>query len=140
MEPPPNLEWHTAHSAHGKEYQFAYDGPQQPSIQPRTGSLIQPRMTREPFDITVNWVPTYDADWEPASDEVKSRAAITERRVARFNGTYYSYIIEFVNTEHYNYHFWDETGDSYSVNTFTNGHHYVRYNSEKPTIISISGT
>lgn len=56
-----------------------------------------------------------------------------------FYDAFYRYKLYFTNTKHYSYKFFDETGDSYSVNTYRAGDHFVRFDSDKPKIVYISG-
>jgi len=41
---------------------------------------------------------------------------------------------DFINKEIRSYRFWDETEDYYDVGTDAIGDHFVRFNSDKPTI------
>lgn len=92
------------------------------------------------FHIDVNW-PVGDASWKyfKEGDKEFDVAAIHRYTLHRYSGPTYDYILEFSNDKHYNYAFCDEGGDIYTCNTFRNGDHFVRYNSDKPTIVAISG-
>ena len=90
------------------------------------------------FGISVDW-PVGDEAWKSTTHAVKATAAITRYRLYETTGLW-SYRLEFTSTKTYDYAFFDATGDSYSVSTYLNGDHYVRYNSNKPTILYISST
>ena len=92
---------------------------------------------KEKFGMQVNW-PVGDDTWVPLNVFIQSIAGLTQYKL-HSNGGVYSYILWFTNTEHYDYFFVDQTEDSYEVNTYRNGDHYVRYNSEDPTIQAIWG-
>jgi hypothetical protein len=49
----------------------------------------------------------------------------------------YSFILSFYVTQGWHFSFEDEAGDIYGVTTIFNGGHTLRYNSHKPTIVSV---
>ena len=92
---------------------------------------------KKPFGVAVNW--PVENKWKDLTPEL---AAITGiKQYALFdNRGFYKFRLEFINTETYSYHFSDDTGDSYGVNTFYTGSYYVKYNSDNPTIKWVSGS
>ncbi|QSZ31256.1 hypothetical protein DSL72_000819 [Monilinia vaccinii-corymbosi] len=136
MEPPSDIEWQTVQTANGNEFQFGFKSTEQSTSQTRTKREI----AREDFDISVRWEPKTWYDWVEDSGDVRSRAAITQHCVCDYRGTNYRYVLLIENTEHYNYGFWDESGDCYSLDTYRNGQHYLRYNSDNPAIVRITGS
>jgi hypothetical protein len=125
-----DIEWEDRVTDGGKKYQVGYqkgDG----QLQTKTDLVLSP------FGIAVNW-PVAGKGWIATTPTVQQRAKITECQLFEAN-TVWRYSLNFVNTAHYNYFFYDETGDYYQVNTFRNGTHYVAYDSDKPTIAYIRG-
>ncbi len=100
--------------------------------------IKEPPVEKKCFGIT--------CDWQPEKTEVQYD---TETEFAKITGLVsysvsecdeiYSYIISFTNTKHYNYAFYDETGDCYECDTCRNGKHFVKYNSVNPKIVYITG-
>lgn len=93
------------------------------------------------FDIKVQWQVGMDKMC-PTSQDVLDKTGI-----ASFNFTTgalrhigYEYYLEINNTKNYDYYFYDETGDYYRLNCFLTGNHSVRFNSDKPTIVRITGS
>ncbi|KAL8868253.1 MAG: hypothetical protein Q9174_005109, partial [Haloplaca sp. 1 TL-2023] len=76
----------------------------------------------EEFGINVDW-PLGNSDWKSLSDELKTKTAITRYALHHSSHPNFDFVLEFTNTENYNYHFYDTTGDSYGVNTFSRGDH-----------------
>ncbi|KAL8861617.1 MAG: hypothetical protein Q9178_002142 [Gyalolechia marmorata] len=95
--------------------------------------------TKEDFGLDVNW-PLGNSDWKGSSTDVQSTAAITRYALHSSSFPRFDFVLEFTNTVNYNYHFYDQTGDSYQVNTYDEGNHYVRFNSAKPTILFVTGS
>lgn len=50
----------------------------------------------------------------------------------------YSYKLDFWNTKGWGFSFKDASGDIYQCSTIRNGHHFVQYNSNNPTIVSVT--
>ncbi|KAF9256736.1 hypothetical protein L218DRAFT_966013 [Marasmius fiardii PR-910] len=46
----------------------------------------------------------------------------------------YAYRLIFTNTKGWSFHFLDDTQDCYNCATIRNGNHYIKYNSDQPTI------
>lgn len=95
--------------------------------------------SKSDFTINVNWPFSSSGDWIYTSQDVRTVSAVVQARVKSNGGGIYSFRLEFHNTEHYDYHFKDEEGDSYRCNTFSNGNHFIRFNSTKPTIVQVRG-
>lgn len=99
----------------------------------------------ELFGIQVDW-PLGDSNWKSTSPEVQEKAGITHYALSLNNtgfGSFFTssrYALRFMNTDTFNYFFYDETGDYYQVNTWTTGDHVVRFDSAKPKIVFVSGS
>lgn len=96
-------------------------------------------MDKNAFGIVVNW-PVGNKDWKDTSADVQATTGITRYRVSTSSSPFFDYFIEFSNSENYKYRFYDQTGDSYEVNTGRNGDHVVRFDSGKPTVLFITGS
>ncbi|KAF5004270.1 hypothetical protein FDECE_9226 [Fusarium decemcellulare] len=97
---------------------------------------------KKPFDVRVRWTPGEDK-FVVASQDVLDTASIASYNLTTSAFRYlggWSYSLEFTNTKNYNYFFYDETGDYYQVNCYLTGNHSVKFNSEKPTIVRITGS
>ncbi|PUU78396.1 hypothetical protein B9Z19DRAFT_1126820 [Tuber borchii] len=130
-----SIEWKKATSQNGASFSVGRE---------KTESVTEDKtevaaMSLKGFGIVVNW-PVGDSSWKDTTDEVKEVAGITRYRLWAPESFPSIYEFGFTNTINYNFSFTDETGDSYGVNTWTTGDHSVKYNSEKPTIVFISGT
>ncbi|KAF7190359.1 hypothetical protein HII31_08277 [Pseudocercospora fuligena] len=93
------------------------------------------------FGVSVDWRLGSSA-WEPTDASVEATAYISQYALYSYTGILpYDYIIYFTNVgdKNYDYHFYDATGDAYEVNCFGDGGHYVRFKSEKPEILFITG-
>ncbi|KAF7323608.1 hypothetical protein MKEN_00581300 [Mycena kentingensis (nom. inval.)] len=98
---------------------------------------------KEDFGIGVNWPAETAHQWHDTAQVVKDVAAITQYILTKTGPDKdgdYTCELTFTNTKHYKYYFYDQTGDSYLCNTFTNGTHKVGYYSKKPDIIFITGS
>ena len=127
-----SIEWETATSKNGVSFRVGKEKTQGKDVAPASG---------KPFSIDVNW--PVGNGWVMTTDEVRTTAGITQYNLSEIPedvGSDYQYILKFNNTDTYDYYFYDETNDSYEVNTFTTRTHYVQYNSEKPTIVRITGS
>lgn len=83
--------------------------------------------------IPVNW-PVGDDKWIDTDQSVKDEGI--SRYCLYFNGhpNVDSYTLEFTNTKGWSFHFIDDTKDVYSIDTVWNSDHWLKYNSEQPTI------
>ncbi|KAL8960799.1 MAG: hypothetical protein Q9183_005404, partial [Haloplaca sp. 2 TL-2023] len=93
----------------------------------------------EDFGTCVDW-PLGNSDWKSTSDELMAKTAITRYALHHSRHPLYDFVLEFTNTENYNYYFYDTTGDSYQVNTGSKGDHLVRFNSKQSTIRFVTGS
>ncbi|KAL8877709.1 MAG: hypothetical protein Q9198_004322, partial [Flavoplaca austrocitrina] len=92
------------------------------------------------FGLVVNWPFDKNDDWKSTRNDVQDTAAITRYSFYSSSSPIYDYVLEITNTVDYNYRFYDQTGDSYQINTYEEGDHLVRYNSEKPNVVFITGS
>lgn len=90
------------------------------------------------FSVSVRWT-VGDTTWKSTPADVKRITAITRYSLHKNSDSIYAYRLNFTNTENYDYFFRDDSGEMYEVNTFSNGDHYLRYNSDTPSIVEISG-
>ena len=88
------------------------------------------------FGVVVNWQ-VGDKEWK---DTQRSDIGITQYTYHSSSSPIYDYVLEIKNSETYNFHFYDMTGDSYQINAYEKGEHLVRLNSEQPTILFITGS
>ncbi|KAK4504830.1 hypothetical protein PRZ48_002792 [Zasmidium cellare] len=124
------IHWEQSNSLNGHAFEIGYISDSPPSTLSKTN-----------FGIAVDWPVSSSHDWHSVTDDVKARAAITQYALYQQDeGSKYKYILYFTNYEHYDYYFYDETGDRYEVNTYRNGDHYVRFNSERPKIAYVTGS
>lgn len=131
------IQWEDFTSKSGNRYQVGFLPTGQLLKNDRISSS-QGSVSKKNFGVAVDW-PVGDGTWINTTSYVQSVAAITKYTLHTNSGEW-AYRLEFQNTEHYDYYFYDQTGDSYEVNTYRNGSHYVRYNSASPTIAYISGS
>ncbi len=94
---------------------------------------------KKDFGIGVVWN-VEGSSWINTSPQVRDKVAIKRYALGDDSNSIYRYILYFENTEHYSYYFSDETGDRYNVNTYRNGTHTLRFNSDAPSILFISGS
>jgi len=139
-----NIQWRIAKSKNGVSFEIGVEKLED-AIEEVGGvdlyarsETLQAAAKKNHFGIQVHWR-VGDAKWNYTTGDVQTTTAIIRYSLCEYSGPKYSYLLAFTNTEHYHYHFEDETGDRYSVHTFRNGRHYLRYNSAKPTILFITG-
>ena len=100
-------------------------------------------MDKHDFTIKVDWPVTgtgAGTGWVSTSAEVQQIAAITRYKLIRNTPPDpFEYTLFFTNTEHYDYYFTDKTDEHYENNTYINRDHFIGYNSDDPTIVSITG-
>ncbi|KZT38116.1 hypothetical protein SISSUDRAFT_1047478 [Sistotremastrum suecicum HHB10207 ss-3] len=82
----------------------------------------------------VYW-PVLDGIWRNPGGA--SALGISRYRLFRTSGIW-RYRLEITNTRGWNFHFHDQSGDYYNLDTFFNGTHYLRYNSNQPTILAVT--
>jgi len=124
-------------SGHGREYTITRPAGAKPP--PTTQGSSN---TKEDFGIQVIWNAQGTLDWKPTTQAVQKTASISmymvkENTVSSGNvsGTIY-----FQNFEHYDYIFYDETGDYYPCDTWRSGSHSVGFTSKKPNIRFVTGS
>ena len=98
---------------------------------------------KENFGIDVNW-PVNNSSWVDVPENVATITGIRKYKLWKCNAINGNYCLQIYNdVTHdysYDYCFYDETGDGYSLNTYLNREHYVQYDSTKPTILFITGS
>ncbi|KAG8700096.1 hypothetical protein FRC08_004927 [Ceratobasidium sp. 394] len=138
MSPPtasPKLEWHKAKSAEGKEYRVGLPAGDKPEVTPEAVRGLPP------FSQPVDWPVGQEGEWVATTPDVEATTAISRYNLyANSGGGEYAYTLWFTNNAHYDYWFKDASGDSYQVNTFVDGDHWVEYNSPNPTILLVTGS
>lgn len=124
-----SIKWETATSKNGASFRIGREKTDVKNEAPAAGKA---------FSIHVDW-PVGDA-WVNTTDEVRTTAAITQYYLsANPIQSVWGYGLQFTNTDTYDYFFYDETGDCYEVDTWLTHTHFVQYNSDKPTIVCITG-
>lgn len=93
---------------------------------------------KKDFGMTVDW--PVEGFWTYTSADDKKKSAISRYKLQAGGGLFYDYTLQFDCFEHYDYYFFDKTGDSYEVNVYRNGQHNVQYSSEKPKINYVKGS
>ncbi|KAF7333100.1 hypothetical protein MVEN_00136700 [Mycena venus] len=140
MELPEGIVWTTHISGKGKEYRIGRLPDAGSKGEDRTAKdATGGKFSRAPFGIDVNWPVANTTSWQGTQSDVQTIAGITQYALYQTTNPLYPYILWFTNTEHYDYFFYDQTGDSYQVDTWRDGSHWVQYNSAKPTILFIKG-
>jgi hypothetical protein len=129
------IQWETKTSKNGAAFRvgrkIVVDGGQEEKIK----AAVVAR--KEDFGISVIW--PVEGKWVTTPLDFVNSTGIGRYKLLYYDGTIYDYRLEFSTSQTYNYHFHDETGDSYKCNVYEPGYHYVDYNSKKPTIIYITG-
>lgn len=103
-------------------------------------------LTRASFDIAVNWPANSKLTWIDKNDDFYKKTGIKCFRMWASGNPFYTYEVGVITDVPYHYTFYDETGDSYSLNVIFTGSdmqsgkmHDVMYNSDRPTIVRIVG-
>ncbi|VXB49759.1 conserved hypothetical protein [Flavobacterium sp. 9AF] len=127
------IVWEKRISKNGKEYHVGYH---------EDAERLETTSDKVPFSIKVDWPATNSSDWI-----VQDSSFIATTGISRYSldkdrpwYKYYKIVLNFTAQVHYDYYFTDETGDIYECNVYSNGDHYVQYNSEKPNIIHVKGS
>ncbi|KAF8890167.1 hypothetical protein BD779DRAFT_1438826, partial [Infundibulicybe gibba] len=87
--------------------------------------------------IFVHW-PVGNATWKPSGPGVEAATGVSRYKLVRTPGSPWDYRLDFTNVWGWFFVFADESGDDYQVNALVKGDHYVRYNSDKPTIVYVA--
>ncbi|KAM5544981.1 hypothetical protein V8D89_001092 [Ganoderma adspersum] len=146
MELPTDIVWEKFTSSNGTEYEVGYPAQGEttdPDAQAKTGGRVV-RASGPAFSTPVNWPVAHAGgwgEWKDTTPEVNRVARITKYNLYKYGGgdTNWNYMLQFANEDTYHYYFRDQEGDTYSVNTFRNGEHYLRYNSDQPNIVNVEG-
>lgn len=97
--------------------------------------------SKSTFFQEVDWPVENPQTWVTITSEEIETTEITRYSLSdNYRMSYYDYRLLFTNLKHYDYYFVDEDGDIYECNTYRNGNHYIRYNSNKPTIKMVKGS
>ncbi|KAI0669103.1 hypothetical protein C8Q78DRAFT_231108 [Trametes maxima] len=166
MELPRDIIWEKCVTQDGKEYDIGRPAPFSledselaplPSTRPiaaghRRGAHAAnmdtmnpiPLASGPPFSIGVHWPVAHAGawdEWKPTSAEVNRTARIPRYNLYKYGtpSDNWTYMLQFSNADTYRYHFRDAEGDTYTVDTWRNGDHYLRFNSSAPTIVNVSG-
>jgi len=101
-------------------------------------------MSRQNFDIAVHWPADNKVNWPDKNGDFYKKTGINMYMVKKDNyNPFYTYEVEIRADWPFTYTFYDETGDSYSVSIWMvgmNPEHSVRFNSDRPTIVRVTGT
>jgi len=96
--------------------------------------LVKSNASEADNSVKVDW--PYPSSHYPTSQAVQNLGI--DRAEIGTGIAPYSYKIDFWNTKGWKFYFKDATGDIYSCATIRNGHHFVQYNSDNPTIVEVS--
>ncbi|GJE85920.1 hypothetical protein PsYK624_020000 [Phanerochaete sordida] len=125
------IRWMRATSRKGIEYEIGVPVK-------AANDVGEPHSHGPDFGMTVLW--SVANTWIDLPRDQMVKSGIERYNLSTQSGSFYDYRLTFANNQTYDFHFWDETGDSYRVNTFSIGEHYVRFNSDKPTIVYVTGS
>lgn len=128
-------EWQSASSKSGLSYDI---GTKKTCYSMESHSELV-ATAKKAFGIVVDW-PLGSNEWKETTPEVRSVAGISRYKLHSSSHPLFDFVLEFTNTESYNYNFLDKTGDSYSVNTYEGEDHLVRFSSRSSTISFITGS
>jgi len=128
------IEWTKATSKNGVPFEVGIK---------RTNLKATAKDHREDFTqatspfFRVNW-PVGDDTWKWTSGKL-NRDWISRYKLHDNRPSIYDYRLDITSVARpVTYKFMDETYDTYSLSVFLEGDHYVRYNSEKPTIVGVN--
>ena len=128
------IKWEEASSKGGAAYEVSRPNvPQPPADEELVGSKAN-------FRVSVHWTVGADS-WIDTPMDIRNKTAIWRYKLHLSSSPFSKYVLEIsITDDHYDYYFGDATGDSYSLNTWVAGDHLVRYGSNDPTIVTISGS
>jgi hypothetical protein len=132
-----NITWTKATSKNGMEYETG----QQVTTAAEDGVTAAP-VTAKAFSVRVRWEPTKDPVWKDTPSDVRDITSIRRYNFCETGDIWPlpKYILEFQCGERNIYGFTDETIDTYTKTVInTESTHAVRFSSDKPTIIVVSG-
>jgi len=132
------IEWTKATSKNGVPFEVGFVGIK------KTDSKVTVKDNREDFTratsphFPINW-PVGDDTWKWTSGEL-NRDWISRYKLHDNRPSIYDYRLDItsVASRSVTYVFTDETFDSYSFKVNSEGDHYVRYNSDRPTIVGVN--
>ncbi|KAJ0419593.1 hypothetical protein BJY00DRAFT_150951 [Aspergillus carlsbadensis] len=141
-DPLGHLEWSTVTAPSGKTYQTASAAMQQSlldSLQDGGKPPIENHGTASDFNLKVKWPVGHGTATIKTSTTVYDEAGISQYKLSEQTGwiVIWKYVLEIENNVNYTYEFTDESGDTYGLTTMVSGWHYVRYNSDQPTIVRV---
>ena len=87
------------------------------------------------FKINVDWSAGSHGD---TANDFRSRTGISQWNII-IGGWVFKYRVWFYTDQTYNYTFVDRSGDTYQCNVYSQGAHYVDFNSSNPDIVEIRG-
>lgn len=125
-----SIQWTKATSTNGVPFEYGI----KKSVIGETGQAIEPRIQpseNKARDMPVNW-PVGDDVWVTTQGIVAEY--ISQYELRRNTWSVWAWRLDFKNIQIGYYTFTDKTGDAYSVPTFNERDHFVRYNSTDPTI------
>ena len=81
-------------------------------------------------------------DWETNTSgnptaSVQEKTGIVFYSLQDNNPSAYDWRLDITTNRKFDYYFVDAEGDKYEINVYEAGSHYVRYNSDNPTIVKI---
>jgi len=127
-------------SARGREYTITRPaGAKPPGVAPTTQASSN---DKEDFGIQVTWDTQGVLDWKPTTKTIQDTASISMYMLKKTStsGDNIYCTLHIQNSEHYDYIFYDETGDYYPCNTWSSGSHTINFYSEKPNIRFATGS
>ncbi|KAJ3548427.1 hypothetical protein NMY22_g1261 [Coprinellus aureogranulatus] len=136
------ISWRDAVSNKGKVFRvgsLVRDESNVVSDRPADGKEVRTK-TWVSHTCYVNWpvAAVGDNGWKTPDQDVIDKVDISRYTLTQSSSSIYSYILTITNTQNWDYTFYDDTGDYYSLNCFTAGDHYVQYNSDEPTIRTVT--
>ncbi|KAL8810515.1 MAG: hypothetical protein Q9223_007739 [Gallowayella weberi] len=136
-----NVRWEKVVSGNGMAFEIGQHAATATTIDQVEKSCSQGTIAptgKNDFGISVDWR-LGSGSWNKPSESEQRTTGISDYSLHESSSPFYDYVLEFMNTETYDFHFYDHTGDSYEVNTGSLGSHLVRYNSDKPGIAFVTG-
>lgn len=137
-----DIKWESFVTPGGKKYEVGHLDVAKPTLVeglsvtgPTSASTKAESESDSPLSYDVNW-PVGTETAKSLSGSIKDDGHLEEYELYKQTGlVIYDYILYFHNfSTHYDYTFTDESKDTYLCITASDGWHYVKYNSDKPTI------
>lgn len=135
------IVWETRTSKNGKEFRVGYRETDQETENKSAEENGGAKKSSSHNQRGVNWKPVKNSTkWIVQSNEFTSETAITRYNLDNRTSSIkaFRYKLWITNLRNFDYFFTDESGDTYNINTFRTGDHFVEYNSDKATIKLIS--